>query len=58
MHSKILTFTIVSAAWKKNETIIKRLQNIPASLNDCPALDPLQNNTKVSRTGFWLGSKL
>jgi len=31
----------VSAAWNKNETIIKRLQNIPASCNDFPAPDPL-----------------
>lgn len=36
------TFKTVSAAWKKKETIIKRLQNMPASFIETPALDPLQ----------------
>ncbi len=40
---KTTTFSTVSAAWNKNETTIKRLQNIPASFNECPALDPLRS---------------
>lgn len=44
----MLTFSTVSAACKRNEAIIRRLQNIPASFNEFPAPDPLQNKTKVS----------
>lgn len=44
----MLTFNTVSAACNKNEAIIIRLQNIPASFNECPAPDPLQNKTKVN----------
>lgn len=39
----LATFKTVSAAWNKKETIIKRLQNMPAPFNEAPALDPLQN---------------
>lgn len=37
----LLTFNIVSAAWNKNDTIIKLLQNMPDSIKE-PVLDPLQ----------------
>jgi hypothetical protein len=40
-HKIATTLSTVSAAWNKNEPVIKRLQNIPASWNDFPAPDPL-----------------
>lgn len=53
------TFKTVSAAWNKNETIIKRLQNIPAAFKELPALEPLPMQTgkkdflgKTEQTSF------